>query len=80
MLGNGVAGKIRLKEQAYIPTWGVKGLSATISEKAGRWFVSVQVQEEHAEPIHATGSVIGIDIGIKTLATLSVRRYLLHSN
>src|ERR1700692_4590044 len=35
-------GKIRLKEQGYLPTWGVKVLSATVSEKAGRWFVSVQ--------------------------------------
>ena len=64
-------GKIRLKEHCYIPTWGVKVLSATVSEKAGKWFVSVQVEEEHAEPIRATGIPIGIDVGIKTLATLS---------
>jgi len=64
-------GTIRLKEHEYLPTWGVKVLSATVSEKAGRWFVSVQVEEEHAEPIQATGEPIGIDVGIKTLATLS---------
>lgn len=64
-------GKIRVKEHGYIPTWGVKVLSATVSEKAGRWFVSVQAEEEHAEPIQATGTPIGIDVGIKTLATLS---------
>jgi putative transposase len=64
-------GKIRLKEHGYIPTWGVKVLSATVSEKAGRWFVSVQVEEEHAESLPATGTPIGIDVGIKTLATLS---------
>ncbi len=64
-------GKMRLKEHGYIPTWGVKVLSATVSEKAGRWFVSVQVEEDHVEPIHATGTPLGIDIGIKTLATLS---------
>ena len=64
-------GKIRLKEQEYIPTWGVKVLSATVSEKAGRWFVSIQVEEEHIEPIRAIGEPIGIDVGIKTLATLS---------
>jgi len=64
-------GLIRLKEHDYIPTWGVKVLSATVSEKAGRWFVSVQVEEEHVDPLPATGEPIGIDVGIKTLATLS---------
>lgn len=64
-------GLIQLKEHEYIPTWGVKVLSATVSEKAGRWFVSVQVEEEHADPIPATGPAIGIDVGIKTLAMVS---------
>jgi putative transposase len=64
-------GKIRLKEHGSIPTWGVKVLSATVSEKAGRWFVSVQVEEDQQEPVQATGMPIGIDGGVKTLATLS---------
>ena len=64
-------GRVKLKESGYIPTWGVKVLSATVSEKAGRWYVSVQVQEEHPEPVAATGPVIGVDLGIKTLATCS---------
>lgn len=64
-------GRVRLKERGYLPTQEVKVLSATVSEQAGRWFVSVQVEEEQACPIVATGEVIGIDLGIKTLATLS---------
>jgi putative transposase len=64
-------GKVKIKERGYIPTWGVKVLSATVSEKAGRWYVSVQVEEEHPEPSKATGEPLGIDLGIKTLATLS---------
>lgn len=64
-------GTVRLKEHSYIPTWGVKLLSATVSEQAERWFVSVQVQEEHPDPVQATGEPIGIDVGVKTLATLS---------
>jgi putative transposase len=64
-------GTIKLKEQGYIPTQGVKILSATVSEQAGRWFVSLQVEEEQPEPTRATGSVIGVDLGIKALATLS---------
>jgi len=63
-------GKLRLKEK-YIPTSGVKILSATVSEQAGRWFVSVQVEEEAAHPVLACGKAIGVDLGIKTLASLS---------
>jgi putative transposase len=68
-------GKLRLKEKGtkkhYIPTSGVKILSATVSEQAGRWFVSVQVAEEVATPVQATGKAIGVDLGIKTLASIS---------
>src|SRR6266567_7953180 len=39
-------GTIRLKEHSYIPTSGVKVLSATVSERAGRWYVSVLVEEQ----------------------------------
>ena len=64
-------GLLGLKEARYLPTFGVKILSATVSEKAGRWYVSVQVEEEIADPIPATGKAIGLDLGVKTLATTS---------
>ena len=64
-------GKLLLKEAGYLPTSGVHILSATVSEKAGRWYVSVQVEEEVADPVPATGCVLGVDLGIKTLATTS---------
>lgn len=64
-------GTLRLKEKGYIPTSGVKILSASLSEQAGRWFVSVQVEEEQPDPVLATGKAVGVDLGIKTLATLS---------
>lgn len=63
-------GLLRLKEHDYLPM-NCKIGSATISEKAGRWYVSVQLQEELPDPLEATGEVVGIDLGIKTLATLS---------
>lgn len=63
-------GRLRLHEQSYIPT-DAKVLSATVSEEAGRWFVSVQVEEEQDEPTRVAISAIGVDLGIKTLATLS---------
>src|SRR6266702_1295044 len=63
-------GLLRLKEHDYLPM-NVKIGSATISEKAGRWYVSLCVHKPKAEPTQATGKVIGVDLGIKTLATCS---------
>jgi hypothetical protein len=64
-------GTLRLKECGYLPISGVNVLSATVSEEAGRWFVSVQVEEEVPEPSAACGEPFGIDVGIKTLAQCS---------
>jgi putative transposase len=44
--------------------------NATIFCRAGWWFVSIAVEVEHETPAHHGGSV-GIDLGLKTLATLS---------
>jgi len=46
-------------------------LSATVSERAGHWFVSVQVKDIVPDPEPATGEPIGVDLGIKTLAVCS---------
>src|SRR5215469_6438255 len=46
-------GRLRLKERGYLPlsgTAGVKVLSATVSEQAGHWYVSVQVEQEREHP------------------------------
>ena len=61
-------GLVRLKEYGYIPV-GSYG-QATISEQAGHWFVSVIAEFSTEKPV-LTGDVIGIDVGIKTLATCS---------
>ncbi len=50
--------------------FGGKIMSATISYRAGWWFVSIVVEVEHNVPNHSGGAV-GIDLGIKTLATTS---------
>ncbi len=42
-------GRLRLKEHDYLPV-NAHILSVTVSEQAGRWFVSVQVEEEQQEP------------------------------
>jgi putative transposase len=63
-------GRLRLKERGYLPTSGVKVLSATVSEQAGHWYVSVQVEQEQSVPAN-TGPVVGVDLGVKALATCS---------
>lgn len=63
-------GRVRLHEHDFIPTDG-KILSATVSEQAGRWFVSVQMEGEQEKPTPTATSAIGVDLGIKTLATCS---------
>jgi len=64
-------GRLRLKECGYVPTSGVNVLSATVSEEAGRWFVSVQVEEEVPDPPAGTSELIGVDVGINRLAQCS---------
>jgi transposase len=63
-------GWLRLKERGYIPTEGEKILSATVSEKAGRWFVSVQCREE-IDVSRATGEPIGVDLNVTDMAVCS---------
>jgi putative transposase len=63
-------GRLRLKEHGYLPVAGVKIRSATVSEQAGHWYVSIQVEQEQTVPAN-TGPVVGVDLGVKTLATLS---------
>jgi putative transposase len=47
-------------------------LSATISREADRWFVSFGLEVDRAAPRNrAAGEVIGVDLGVATLATLS---------
>jgi putative transposase len=63
-------GLVRIKERGYIPTdRPVK--TVTISERAGRWYASVLIEDVEPTKVETTGEVLGIDLGIKTLAVLS---------
>jgi putative transposase len=65
-------GRLKLKERGYLPT-KAKILSASVSERAGRWFVSIKA--EFDQPTFTDQKdkhdVVGVDLGIKTLATVS---------
>jgi putative transposase len=64
-------GKLKLKERGYLPVRGVKILSATMREQAGRWFVSLQVETDSPKPAASDQPVAGVDLGLKALATVS---------
>lgn len=63
-------GKVKLFETDYLPT-DTKILSATISKRADKWFVSLQVEEDVKQIVEPLNDVVGVDLGIKTLATCS---------
>ena len=64
-------GVLRLKECGYLPTTGVHILSATVRERGGRWFVSVQVEMEIPDPEPVEKRAVGVDLGILRMATVS---------
>jgi putative transposase len=68
-------GLLRLKEHGYLPTTGVHILSATVSEKGGHWFVSLQVEMEQPDPIPEVKPVVGVDLGINRMAQVSDGSY-----
>ena len=67
-------GWVRLHEHGYLPTpdTGIKlGIYAALSQRAGRWFVSVQTEQDAPELKDRHATIIGVDFGIKALATCS---------
>jgi len=63
-------GKVRIKEKRDSYYKG-RILSATVRRRADRWFVSVTVEEELLDFTPKGGVAVGVDLGVKTLATLS---------
>jgi len=65
-------GTVRLKEREYLPT-DVDISSVTVSERAGRWFVSLKAEVENQDLRQKDEDhpVVGVDLGVKTLATVS---------
>jgi putative transposase len=61
-------GEVRVKESGYLPYAGVTITSATVSQVADRWFVSLQVSEE-IEPVRHTGPMAAVHLGVRNLAT-----------
>lgn len=69
-------GWVRLKQKSYIPVVDREKylLYATVSERAGKYFISVQVEQPDA-PLKNKSGIIGIDVGISSLAVCSDGTY-----
>lgn len=70
--------RLRLKERAHklltrLEDGRARILSATVSRQADRWFVSLTVEIERADPAPRAqlGDTIGVDLGITCFAVLS---------
>ena len=63
-------GWVRLKEYGYIPT-NATIRNGTVSVKAGRYFVAVLVDVPNEQVTSSNGQGVGVDLGIKALATVS---------
>jgi putative transposase len=44
---------------------------ATVSCEAGRWFVALQIDTDDVKPVAQPEAVVGVDLGVSALATLS---------
>lgn len=63
-------GWVRFKEYGYIPTNSIVK-SATVSQKANRYYISILVEEEYKKVPIPTNEGIGIDLGLKEFAVCS---------
>lgn len=63
-------GWCKIKEKGFIPTNKIIR-SGTITKTAGRYYISVLVDEEISISHHNKNSGVGIDLGVKDLAILS---------
>lgn len=63
-----VIGWIRMREEIR---FSGRILSVTVSRQADRWFASVAVEVQDAAPERIDTKVVGVDLGITTLATVA---------
>ena len=65
-------GRVHCMEDVTERVNGARVLRVTVSRRAGRWFAALAVEREDKPVAKAPkGGVVGVDLGVKTLATLS---------
>ena len=65
-------GRVHCMENVTARVGGARVLRMTVSQRAGRWYASLTVERDD-KPVTKPpqGGAVGIDLGVKTLATLS---------
>lgn len=65
-------GRVHCMEDVTARVGDAKVLRMTVSQRAGRWYAALTVEREDREAQQAPkGGAVGVDLGVKTLATLS---------
>jgi putative transposase len=54
--------------------------NVTVSASGGKWFVSIQTEREVETPRHPASGVVGVDMGVANLATLSTGETIAPAN
>jgi putative transposase len=63
--------KLGLVKSKETPVVTGRILFATVRREADRWYVAITVEQNIPDPKPVQGPVVGIDLGVKTFATLS---------
>ena len=65
-------GRVHCMENVFKRVNGARVIRVSVSCRAGRWYASLTVEREPSSPVHTRKrGAVGIDLGIKHLATLS---------
>ena len=65
-------GRVHCMENVHERVNGAHLVRVSVSRRAGRWYASLTVEREPAAPASPPkGGVVGVDLGVKNLATLS---------
>lgn len=64
-------GRVHCMENVYKRVDGARLVHVSVSRRAGRWYASLTVEREPTAKPAPKGGAVGIDLGVKNLATLS---------
>ena len=64
-------GRVHCMENVTVRVDGARVLNMTISRRGGRWYAALTVERDEPVKKALKGGAVGIDLGIKDLATLS---------
>ena len=64
-------GRVHCMENVYKRVNGARLVRITVSRRAGHWYASLTVEREPAAKPAPNGGAVGVDLGVKNLATLS---------